>query len=277
MIAEYLFVNLFYRYFLFDQPADRRYSKLIPTEGKDYSPAACLQYWADLLRAGVRPDAVHAIGIDGGKIAGFEYRLALALGAQVGVLDPATRMAATLRQDPDWAADANLFALPKDTMAVRAFAASPRAALSADRVETAARTIHEDYLKQNHYKNPDAAMQPWPDLREDFKDSNRAQAHGAAAFLERIGYRVEPAPGDIVPPELNPAEVEQLAEMEHGRWVVERLAGGWRYGKERDTAKRLTPFLVPWCQLDEAGKERDRKPVRGWPALLAAAGLKVSK
>jgi ppGpp synthetase/RelA/SpoT-type nucleotidyltranferase len=259
----------------YDQPADRRYSALIPSEGASYGVGSPLQYWTDLLLAGVRPGDVRVVGIDGGTIAGFEYRLALALGAAVGVMEPATRMAAALQQDPDWMQDGNLIALPKDAMTVRAFAVRPRPALAPEQVETAARTIHEQFLAENRHKNADPAMMPWDGLRDDLKDSNRDQAERAVAFLERIGYRVERAEGEVTPAELSDAEIERLAEMEHGRWVVERLRSGWRYGAKRDPAKKLSPYLAPWASLSEEVKGWDRNAARCWPAVLGAAGLRL--
>src|ERR1019366_7136329 len=97
-----------------------------------------LQYWTDLLLTDVRPQDVRVVGIDGGTIAGFEYRLALALGAAVGLLEPATRTAATLQQDLDWKSDPNLLALPKDAMTLRAFVQQTSPALSNDQIEAAA-------------------------------------------------------------------------------------------------------------------------------------------
>jgi hypothetical protein len=71
-------------------------------------------------------------------------------------------------------------------------------------------------------------MKPWKDLSGDLKFSNRLQAKRAAGFLERVGYRVERAMGAIDVPQLTGDEGEKLAEIEHGRWVVERLRSGWR-------------------------------------------------
>jgi hypothetical protein len=63
--------------------------------------------------------------------------------------------------------------------------------------------------------------------------------------------------------------------MEHGRWVVERLRSGWRYARDRDAAKKLSPYLVPWEQLPDNIKEYDRIGVRNWPEILRTAGFEV--
>jgi ppGpp synthetase/RelA/SpoT-type nucleotidyltranferase len=263
------------RHLPYDQPIDRRYSAHVASEGATYGAGDPLQYWTDLILAGVRPSDVHVIGIDGGKIAGFEYRLALALGATVGLLEPATRSAASLQRDPDWKTDRNLLAVPKDAMTLRAFVPSPSPALTKDQVEAAAHTIHDQFLAENRYKNPDPAMKHWAELADDLKNSNRMQASRIVWFLEEIGYRLEPAEGSAPPITLSKPEIEELAEMEHGRWVIERLQSGWHYSAKRDPAKTLSPHLVPWNALSDEVKGYDRNTVASWPSVLAQAGLRI--
>jgi hypothetical protein len=101
-------------------PLDGRYSEHIATDGETYGAREPLQYWTDLLLAGVAPGDVCLIGIGGGPIASFEYRLALALGATVAILQPASKAAAALEEDADWNGLRNLAAAPNDAMAIRA-------------------------------------------------------------------------------------------------------------------------------------------------------------
>ena len=65
-----------------------------------------------------------------------------------------------------------------------------------------------------------------------------------------------------------------MAEMEHGRWIIERLSDGWRYGP-RDDARKLHNCLVSWAELSEDIKKHDRNAVRSFPSILAKAGLEV--
>ena len=69
-------------------------------------------------------------------------------------------------------------------------------------------------------------------------------------------------------------EIETMAEIEHERWITERVARGWSKGP-RDDAARSHPALVPWSDLPEAEREKDREVVRAIPALLAEAGYVV--
>ena len=61
----------------------------------------------------------------------------------------------------------------------------------------------------------------------------------------------------------------QLAEMEHNRWMAERLLAGWRYApgtKNLDT--KTSPSLVPWEQLPAIEQDKDRDTIRNIPTLL---------
>lgn len=68
-----------------------------------------------------------------------------------------------------------------------------------------------------------------------------------------------------------------MAELEHGRWNVERVRDGWRQGNLRDNAKKIHDCIVPWNNLPEDIKHYDRAAVRQFPTILAKAGLEVSR
>lgn len=78
------------------------YDELRPTAGTHFSSLEPLQAWIDLLAAGVSPAEVRLLGLGGGPIAAFEYRLALVLGASVAVLNDSGRESELLMKDPDW-------------------------------------------------------------------------------------------------------------------------------------------------------------------------------
>jgi hypothetical protein len=69
-----------------DATPDPDYDDLCTTEGEDFSPMEPLQNWIDLIVSGVAPADVRVLGINGGRIAAAEYRIALALGATVGLV-----------------------------------------------------------------------------------------------------------------------------------------------------------------------------------------------
>lgn len=244
----------------------------------DFDAIQPLQNWIDILAAGIDPATVRLLGINGREIAAVEYRLALAMGAKVGIVLQSGDAVDELLPDADWADAGNLFALPRDTMTLRAFVHSGGldAKLGPRQIEALGRKIHETYRRDNINRYIESGMQDWEHLREDFKLSNCAQAAYAEHILRACGFDVQP----LRPPSSNPIsftdlEVEKMAEMEHGRWVVERLQSGWRYGEIKNVEKRITPYLIPWDKLSDEIKSYDRRAVRNFVGVLSEAGLGV--
>jgi RyR domain len=68
-----------------------------------------------------------------------------------------------------------------------------------------------------------------------------------------------------------------MAEMEHARFNVERLLGGWTLGPQRDREKKISPTLVAWSELPEIEKNKDRQAVQAIPELLKQFGLEIRR
>jgi hypothetical protein len=102
---------------------DRRYTRFRATPGRAFSVAECLLYWSDLIAAGVDPASVTLLGWGGGRIAALEYRIALTLGARVGIVSGSGRSADALRGDPRWSGFPGLVFLARNAVAIRRFLA----------------------------------------------------------------------------------------------------------------------------------------------------------
>jgi hypothetical protein len=146
--------------------------------------------------------------------------------------------------------------------------------------EILARAIHKEYVRSEREKgftpetNP--AMVSWEELPEDLKESNRAQAEHIRVKLETIGCDII-ITTDWEPSifKFSPEEVELMAKMEHERFVKERLRAGWKIGPVKDIQKKISPTLIPWEELPDEEKEKDRMFVRKLPAFLADAGFQI--
>jgi hypothetical protein len=103
---------------------DRRYAGFRTTRSDEFSVAECLAYWEDLVEAGVPPIAVKLLGWGGGPIAALEYRIAVALGARVGLVAGSGRAADAMARERAGSRAANLRFLARRARAVRAFLAS---------------------------------------------------------------------------------------------------------------------------------------------------------
>ncbi len=145
--------------------------------------------------------------------------------------------------------------------------------------EILARAIHAEYVDEERRQGATAtsnpSVVPWEQLPDPLKESNRDQAAHIGVKLAAIGRGIAPL-NDWEADQLTftGAEVEQLAEQEHRRWVEQRLRDGWTLGP-KDIDARVTPYLVPWEQLSDEVRELDRRPVRGIPGFLARAGYQV--
>jgi hypothetical protein len=145
-------------------------------------------------------------------------------------------------------------------------------------VEKLAQKVHERFCEDNKEKKSpnDPGMQPWEILAEHYKDANRNQVKHTKVKLKAIGYGVIPV-GDRQPKlsEFTPAEIETMAILEHDRWLAEKVQAGWRYGPRRDDQEKTNPCIVPWEDLSEAEKDKDRQAVRAIPEFLEEIGFEV--
>jgi len=81
---------------------DERYDEFRLSNGKDFSILENFQLWYDILRSGCDPIKIKLIGINGGKISGLAFRIAITFGAQVGLVEDSGRSASDLIKDPWW-------------------------------------------------------------------------------------------------------------------------------------------------------------------------------
>jgi hypothetical protein len=139
-----------------------------------------------------------------------------------------------------------------------------------------AKAIHDHYVASALAKGGNSAsnssLVPWAQLPESLKHANRNQADHTLikARLLTGGTIVQ---GEKLLPLLTPEAIETLAQIEHARWVAEKRLSGWRYTTgPKDSVKRLSPVLVPWHQLPEEEKQKDRDAVQNLPSLLSLWG-----
>ena len=257
-----------------DAPEDHRYTDLRITENQEFSIGDPLDTWFDLIASDVHPSEVRVLGINGGDIAMSEYVLALALGATVGVIQASGRAASDLAADAWMFRPGSVIWLPVDDASVRAFVNPGQPDPDVD-WESLGEVVHSNYVENNKYSGTDLNMRPWAKLREDLKTSNIEQAQYCVEILKRLGYGVRPSDLPSPPPSSLKSHIEEMARLEHGRWIAERLRSGWQYGPVKNVEKKINPSLVPWEELPEGTKDFDRTAVEEWPELLAKANLEI--
>lgn len=259
-----------------DAPKNPNYDGFEVVSGDmGFSPGQILRTWEDLLEQGYTPAQITVLGFGGGALAAVEYRVALALGATVGVVQHTEGAADTILADPVWSSVPRLLALPIDKASTQALTTVPEQHFEANKLEEMAQVFHSQYALGNPQKLP-PNMQPWDRLCDTFRTANLEQARYAVEILQVAGFKVKPAKGNAdIFAEFTADEVEVMAELEHGRWNIERLRDGWRPGKPRDDTKKIHDCLVPWSELPEEIREYDRNAVRAFPEILAKTEMAI--
>lgn len=149
--------------------------------------------------------------------------------------------------------------------------------LSGRLLEELAQAAHEVYQEgvQARGEATYASSLAYDDLPEDLKEQNRQNVRDIPSKLTKTGYAMIPARSNEPPFNFSGDALEQLARMEHERWMGVKLAHGWRYAPETDPDKKLNQCLLPWDDLPEKEKEKDRDLVRGIPKMLVRAGYVI--
>jgi hypothetical protein len=249
------------------------YHRIRYSDGREFSFLELLQTWIDIICEGIPVSDVRVIGFGMGENIVVECALAIALGARVAVLGRSSDELDKMLSDRDWKDCERLISLPMDEVSIEKFLGLTKALTLSDVREALARAIHEDYNRRL-IKNSGSKPVAWDQLSSDLKDSNFHQADHIIRKLRGLGYDVRGYSGsELVKFEDN--EVEMMAEMEHGRWCMERFNAGWKYGPRKDEKKKISPDLIPWSSLSEKAKDKDRSTVRNIPTLLEGVGMEV--
>lgn len=142
--------------------------------------------------------------------------------------------------------------------------------------EPIARVIHDRWRSRERAAGRVAPT--WDELDELKRESNRAQARHIPVKLRMIGCAIAPlrhwGSDDFA---FTEEEIEELAIAEHDRWWQERIDKKWKRADVRNDARREHPDMVPFDELTEEVKDKDRDPVRDIPATLATVGLRVMR
>jgi serine phosphatase RsbU (regulator of sigma subunit) len=148
-----------------------------------------------------------------------------------------------------------------------------------------ARAIHSKYIHELRSQNDHGKFNVHPSisgygepgeipdfdkLPEEIKFSNIDNAAQIPAKLLSIGYRIRYVKKGFKPVTLHltQAEIETMSIVEHIRWSWDKRLNGWTYGDIRDDIRKTHPGLVPYSDLPEQEKEKDRELVKLIPSLL---------
>ncbi len=150
-------------------------------------------------------------------------------------------------------------------------------------IEILARSIHANWLSGPKVPELSSFKAAYDNLLPSQKEDNRAAARRMPEVLALIGLGLENQekagpPKQLPEPDLDgyiKTHLELLAEAEHDGWMDHRAKTGWRYNKTRDDAKKLHNLMVPYRDLPEPEKDKDRSSVQKYPKMAKAAGLAI--
>ncbi len=143
-----------------------------------------------------------------------------------------------------------------------------------DRWERVARVAHENYLDDHGVDPAHPARRPWDQLAAFYRDSNIRLVRETLSSAVAVGRTWGSVPPGADPEDTHPtdAQLDEMARREHESWRARHLEAGWRHASRRDDARRLHPLLVPWDEVDAAGKAKTRRSVLDALGLLRAMG-----
>jgi hypothetical protein len=162
----------------------------------------------------------------------------------------------------------------------------PTAADDHDALEAVAAAIHETWralAREEGWSMQPHLDRPYSRLAEPDKEDNRAAARRIPEVLALVGLglsRDEDGEAGLSAADQLRAQLEQnmerLAEAEHDGWMEQRRRDGWRYAETRDDSRKLHPAMVPYAELPEREKGKDRNSVRHYPDFAARAGYRIA-
>ncbi len=155
-------------------------------------------------------------------------------------------------------------------------------------VEKYAQIAHEHYRarrleelaqqpdERREVEDPELAL--WEDLDEYYKEGYRSRIRylGEQLMSYDISIGLRPAQPGLADgiQELYGPNLEELARIEHDRWMRDKRAEGWRPGRP-DREMKLTPDLVPYEELDKDTQELIRRSLRDVPLFLREIGYEL--
>ena len=142
-------------------------------------------------------------------------------------------------------------------------------------VERLARALHTRYLAEYGRAPTRPSHRPWNELAPGYQEDNRRQAEHIGTKLAAIHAAIVPAAPGLPPFTFRGDEFNDLARMEHDRWVAAKREAGFVYGVPETATTH--PDVLDWDdpRLTEAAREKDRLFVRNLPALLDAEDLAI--
>ena len=124
---------------------------------------------------------------------------------------------------------------------------------------------------------PAASQVRLPDGRRTDRQERAQECHRKETNMKQPYI---PQPIDVsrieLPAALAPL-TEALARNVHEAWAATRIAQGWRFGPERNDARKEHPCLIPYEELPEEERTYDRQTALETLKLIEHLGFEIRK
>ncbi len=129
------------------------------------------------------------------------------------------------------------------------------------------------------------ARTSWIKLEENMRWANRYQIDAYVTYANALGYKfaktVEEDYREVTVEEFENALSDELLlplmSMEKYRWNAERTIEGWRYGAVRNNTHRVHHLIVPFSDIPEKEKLKDKAVIVNLPYMAVLGGYKIVK
>jgi len=128
--------------------------------------------------------------------------------------------------------------------------------------------VETSLTEKKEIPQPKATLLPWHLLDEETRDDNRSVVEHNFIKLRTVGQLTEPA--HYRDPETSVVDfsflnddkvVEQLAEMEHRRWIANKYYYAWNYNPARNDSAKEHDNLIDFYKLDAGTRDYDIKQI----------------
>ncbi len=163
--------------------------------------------------------------------------------------------------------------------------------LEGDLLETLARLNHtlfcQDLRKEKYVlgkvtnkkttPKTHSSLKPYACLSEHEKEQNRGAVRDIPNKLATYDYAMVPRrnnePDFVFPDE----ELEEMAKLEHERWMEAKFKDGWKYAPVSDKDNKIHDLLIDWKKLKEDERKKDRQIIGNMSIMLCKAGYTIVK
>ena len=148
------------------------------------------------------------------------------------------------------------------------------------KMEELAQKIHSAFCAENPGSRYDM---PWDMLPENIREDNRRQAREIPQFLDVILCDYDAADSKSknifeTVDKFSTDEIERLAIHAHDVWMKGKEDASWVHGSVKDPDAKPNPThpcILPWDELPEEEKKKDRDIAENIIPQLQSVGLRV--